>query len=115
MGRALMPVSDVRKSLNDLLGKLDRPIFVTQRGRVKAVLMDYERYEALLDEMDDLRDACNPEIQRAFAEAEAAIKDGVEAAEARGDLVPWEQVKAELGITDDDLRSGEAADDAVQD
>lgn len=71
-----MPVSDVRKTLNELLSTLDRPIFVTARGRVKAVLIDIDSYNALLDEMDDLRDERDPGLRQAMEQARGAYQRG---------------------------------------
>ncbi len=71
-----MPVSDVRKELNELLTTLDRPIFVTTRGRVKAVLIDIDSYNALLDEMDDLRDERDPGLRQAIEKARGASQRG---------------------------------------
>ena len=39
----------MRKELNNLLERLTRPIFVTAHGRVKAVLIDIDEYNGLLD------------------------------------------------------------------
>lgn len=84
MGISTMPVPDLRKKINALLGSPPRPIFVTQRGNVKAVLVDIEPYNELLDEMDDLRDARDAEIQR---EAAAAREAG-----ARAETVPLQTI-----------------------
>jgi len=85
-----MPVSDLRKSINALLHRLGQPIFVTQRGRVKAVLLDIERYNELLDEIEDMRDACDPEVQRQAAEAREE--------RARGETVPLDDVLEKRGL-----------------
>ena len=78
-----------------------------QRGRVRAVLVDVEQYQDLIDELEDLRDACDPELQRAFAEGAALAKD-VDGAIARGDLVPFERAAQELGFDPHDLGEGES-------
>ena len=83
----LMPASDLRKGLHAILENLTRPVFVTQRGRIKAVLLDIDRYNAMMDELEDLHDQCDPEIQRLAAEAHAA--------HARGETVPLEEVLKE--------------------
>lgn len=90
MGISTMPVSDLRKKINALLGSLPRPIFVTQRGHVKAVLVGIERYNELLDELDDLRDASDSEIQR-----EAAL---AREARARGETVPLQDMLDKHGL-----------------
>ena len=63
MSISVVPVSDLRKNINALLSRLARPIFVSQHGRVKAVLLDIERYNEMLDDLEDMRDACDPEVQ----------------------------------------------------
>jgi PHD/YefM family antitoxin component YafN of YafNO toxin-antitoxin module len=86
----MMPVTDVRKSLNGLLERLARPVFVTAHGRVKAVLLDIDEYNGLLDRLDDALDAADPETrQDAF--------DAVTAHES-GDAVPFSVVMAENGL-----------------
>ncbi len=90
MSFATMPVSDLRKNLNALLSRLARPIFVTQHGRVKAVLMDIERYNELMDEIEDMRDACDPEVRR---EAATARED-----RRRGETTPLEDALIEHGL-----------------
>jgi prevent-host-death family protein len=90
MSFSTMPVSDLRKSINAILSRLVRPIFVTQHGRVKAVLMDIEHYNELMDEIDDMRDACDPEVQHAAAAARQARK--------RGETVPLEDAPGKHGL-----------------
>ncbi|MBT3220533.1 MAG: type II toxin-antitoxin system Phd/YefM family antitoxin [Proteobacteria bacterium] len=53
-----------------------RPIILTQRGRSTAVVLDIRRYQALVDELDELRD-----IARGIADADAG--EVVEHDEAR--------------------------------
>jgi prevent-host-death family protein len=76
MSIVTMPVSDVRKELNELLTTLDRPVFVTTRGRVKAVLIDIASYNALLDELDDMRDERDAGLRLAVDKARGAYKRG---------------------------------------
>ncbi len=90
MSFATMPVSDVRKGLNALLLALTQPLFVTQRGRVKAVLLGIDRYNALLDELEDARDDRDPQLARVVAEARTAHQ--------RGQTAPLENVLREYGL-----------------
>jgi PHD/YefM family antitoxin component YafN of YafNO toxin-antitoxin module len=69
---ATMPVSEVRKELNALLSKLTRPLFVTQHGHVRGVLLGIDRYNALVEELEDARDDRDAELARAVAEARTA-------------------------------------------
>jgi prevent-host-death family protein len=71
MAIVTMPVSDVRKSLNNLISDLERPILVTQHGRVKAVLLSIDAYNDVLDELEDARLVADPDFQASVAEARA--------------------------------------------
>jgi len=71
MAIVTMPVSDVRKNLNNLISDLERPILVTQHGRVKAVLMSIDDYNEVLDELEDARLVADPDFQASVAEARA--------------------------------------------
>ena len=77
-----MPVTDVRQQLNALMDRLDRPVFVTARGRVKAVLLDIDTYNSMTDEIDDARLAADPEIRRVVADIDGAYQ--------RGEMIPIE-------------------------
>lgn len=56
------------------------PVYVTRRGRRVAVILDSSDYERMIDELEDTIDR---------AELRAARED---------DYVPWEEVKADLGL-----------------
>lgn len=58
------------------------PVYVTRRGRRVAVIVDAEDYDDLVERAEDVVDR---------AELRAAREED--------DFVPWEQVKAELGLT----------------
>ena len=84
-----MPVSDVRKTLNALMSDLEQPIFITQRGRVKAVLVSQDEYDEMLDYMQDLEDSLDPEIRKAFEDARAGRTE---------DFIPIEEVMRRYGL-----------------
>ncbi|MHB1356127.1 MAG: type II toxin-antitoxin system prevent-host-death family antitoxin [Anaerolineae bacterium] len=84
MSFSIVPVSDLRKNINALLSRLTRPVFVSQHGRVKAVLLDIDRYNEMLDDLEDMRDACDPEIQAAAVQARKSRE--------RGETVPLGEV-----------------------
>lgn len=103
MGIDLKPVSEVRKELNAMLsGPMDHPVYVTQRGRVRGVLLGYHVFERIMDRIEDMLDLCDSELIDDVRRAEMAIKN-VGAAHASGELTTLADLKAEL-----------AADDAVQ-
>ncbi len=90
MAITIMPISDLRRSLAVTVSKLTRPVYITQHGRVKAVLVDIDRYNALLDELEDARDIRDPR----YAELE---KEGW-AAHERGETVPLEDALRKHGL-----------------
>lgn len=66
----ITPVSDFRANAASILEKVRatrRPIVLTQRGRSAAVLLDVGAYQALLEELETLRD---------IRVAEADVADG---------------------------------------
>lgn len=79
-----MAVSDARDHFAELIESTRRsgePIYVTRRGRRVAVILDPEEYERILDDAEDAVDRAD-----------------LHAARAEDDYVPWEEVKAELGL-----------------
>lgn len=75
-------VADARKHLSEVITRTrSEAVFIERRGQRAAVLVSPERYEQLLDALDDADDIA------AFDEAMAE----------EGQNVPWDQVKADLG------------------
>jgi prevent-host-death family protein len=93
----MIPASDLRKHLHRILDALDRPLYITAHGRAKAVLIDIEAYDRMVERMEDLADACDPEVARALSEAKAAPRE---------ELVPLREVLERYGLqrTADDER-----------
>ena len=55
----IVPVSDLRRDAGRLLRQVcegEEPIYITQHGRPKAVLLGYEAYEHLVAQLEDLAD-----------------------------------------------------------
>ena len=65
----ILPISDLRNKAKDVLKRVKRePVVITQCGRPKAVLMDYESYNQMIkrqEALEDVRDALI--IERAIA------------------------------------------------
>jgi prevent-host-death family protein len=81
---AEVAVSEARNHLADLISRVQRsgePLFITRRGEAVAVLVDPVAYGRLLAEAEDAVDR---------AELRAAREDD--------DYVPWDEVKADLGL-----------------
>ncbi len=65
----IKPVTDFRADAAAMLQQVresGRPVVLTQRGRSAAVVLDISSYQALVDELDELRD-----ITRGLADADA--------------------------------------------
>ncbi len=79
-----MAVSAARENLAELIEGTRRsgePVYVTRRGRPVAVILDPDAYEQLLEDAEDAVDRAE-----------------LHAARAEDDYVPWEEVKADLGL-----------------
>ena len=59
MSTRIVTVSDLKTKLGALMAELEEkgvPLFVTQHGKPKAVLVRYDEYEALLSKLEDIED-----------------------------------------------------------
>ena len=77
-------VSEARNRLAEVIEESRRsgePISVTRRGRRVAVILGSEAFDRLVDTADDLDD-----------------RRELEAARSDDDYVPWDEVKAALGL-----------------
>jgi prevent-host-death family protein len=86
----VVAISDAKQHLGALVDRAHlahEPVFLTKRGRRVAALVDAELFERMLERLEDVEDA---------EAAEAARR---EMAETAALPVPWEEVKAELGLT----------------
>ena len=81
-----IPVSELREQLSAVIDEHaihGKAIKLTRHGQPVAVLMGYEAFEALLNDLDDADD------YRALAEYDASEEH---------DTIPWELAKKDLGI-----------------
>ena len=79
-----MAVSEAREHLAEVIDSTQRtgePVYLTRRGRPVAVVIDPIVFEKLLNDAEDALDR-----------AELAM------ARDEDDYIPWEQVKADLGL-----------------
>ncbi|TSD58403.1 type II toxin-antitoxin system Phd/YefM family antitoxin [Aeromicrobium piscarium] len=84
-----MTVSDARARLADVVERARieaDPVFLTRRGRRVAAVVDADHFDRLVEAAEDLADI------RAAAAARAEMEESGEAS------IPWEQVKADLGL-----------------
>ena len=75
-------IAEARKNFSDVVTRAkDEAVFIERRGKRAAVIISPERYEQMMDALDDAEDAA------AFDQAMAE----------EGENIPWAQVKADLG------------------
>ena len=75
-------VADARNNFSDVIDKSrDEAIFIERRGQRAAVVISPERYEQMMDALEESEDVA------AFDEAMAE----------EGPNIPWAQAKADLG------------------
>jgi len=77
-------VSEARSRLAEIIDQARRsrePVYVTRRGRRVAVIVDPDLYDEIVEDAEDTID-----------------RRELEAARDEDDYVPWEQVKADLGL-----------------
>lgn len=81
---AELALSDARDRLGEVIDQARRsgePIFVTLGGRRVAVIVGAEAFEQLVDAAD-----------------EAIDREELQAARVENEYVPWDEVKADLGL-----------------
>jgi prevent-host-death family protein len=79
-----IPVSEAREHLADVIEKVTRtgePLTLTRRGRPVAVVVDPAVFQQLLDDAEDALD-----------------RAALASSRQEEDSIPWEQVKADLGL-----------------
>jgi antitoxin YefM len=82
LGEDIQPVSDFRAHASAMLKQTrdsGRPIVLTQRGRSAAVLIDIAAYQALLDEVEELRSVCEglADVEAGRIVSHEDVKQGV--------------------------------------
>lgn len=87
---ATMNVSDARGQLGALIDRAcssHQPVYIARRGRRVAAIIDADDLDRLIDLAEDMEDIRAAEHAREEMRATAAT------------AIPWEEVKAELGLT----------------
>jgi prevent-host-death family protein len=85
-----LTVSEARRQLASIIDRArseHEPVYLARRGRRVAAVIDADDLDRVLDLAEDMAD---------IRAAEAARAEMRETAEAP---IPWEQVKADLGLT----------------
>lgn len=84
-GMSNVSVADARKNFSDVITRAKaEAVFIERRGQPAAVVISPERYERLMEALEEAEEA---EDAAAFDEAMAE----------EGSNIPWAQVKADLG------------------
>ncbi|MBT8160736.1 MULTISPECIES: type II toxin-antitoxin system Phd/YefM family antitoxin [Arthrobacter] len=79
---SVVSAAEARNHFSELIGLSEtEPVFIEKRGHTAAVLISPERYERMLEALEDAEDA---------ASFDAAMAE-------EGPNIPWVQVKADLG------------------
>jgi len=77
-----IPISEAREKLAEAVDTArGEAVFIERYGRPAAVLVSSERYEELVEALEEVED---------IAAFDAAMAE-------EGENIPWEQVKADLG------------------
>ncbi len=83
----LISVAELRAALADVLDRIqtrERPLYVTQRGQARAVLISVKKFEALLEHIEWLDDSVE------------ALKARIEGFEGKTKTRSWDTVKRDL-------------------
>ncbi len=59
MSIKILPISDLRRQASEIIDAIQETsdaVYITQHGRPAVVLVDYERYEQMLQDLEDLTD-----------------------------------------------------------
>ena len=78
MATEIVTVSELKAKLASIVAQLEAegvPVYVTQHGKPKAVLVQYQEYEALLEKLEDLEDTLAMEQALASPQEEAVSLD----------------------------------------
>ena len=65
MSTKILPISDLRRQANEVINSVretNDAVYITQHGRPVVVLVDYERYEQLQQDLEDLTDQLSLEV-----------------------------------------------------
>jgi prevent-host-death family protein len=81
-----MTVSEARDHFAEVVETArTEPVYLARHGRRTVVIVSADRYDALVEAQEDAED---------IAAADSAIAE----VEGGADTIPWEQVKADLGL-----------------
>ena len=79
MSVTIIPTSEVRNRIAWVINRArstGEPVFITRYSRPEAVLLSYERYQAMMDLLEDREDETDSELGRRVAEGRAAYERG---------------------------------------
>ena len=79
MGVTILPTSEVRDKMASILKRLRKtgePVFITRYSKAEAVLLPVERYNAMLDLLEDREDELDSALGRRIQEERQAYARG---------------------------------------
>ncbi|MBU0511200.1 MAG: type II toxin-antitoxin system Phd/YefM family antitoxin [Chloroflexi bacterium] len=85
MTTKIIPISDLRRKTSEVIREVREggdAIYVTQHGRPSVVLVNYEAYEAIQAQLEDIADL-------------ASLKEAVNETDR-----PYDEIMSELGLPD---------------
>jgi len=91
MGVTILPTSEVRDKIASILKRLretGEPVFITRYSKAEAVLLPVERYNAMMDLLEDREDELDTALGRRIQEERQAY--------ARGEGRDFESFVAEI-------------------
>ena len=86
MSTNIIPISDLRRKAGQVIKALhesNEAIYITQHGRPVAVLVDYEKYEALLAQLEEFLQKQSP-VKYSIAEGKSTFSTLADMAEDLG-------------------------------
>lgn len=89
--KTTLPISEARKRIFEIAEEVQKPgvyYVLTEKGRPKAVMLSYEEYDSLMENLEILTD---PKVFARIKKAEEEFE--------RGEYVSWEEAKRQLGWT----------------
>ena len=115
MGTKIMPISDLRRKTSDVVASVREggdAVYITQHGRPVVVMVDYERYERLVAQLEELSDRASLQAAAAEPSHPSSAQRHPTVAPPASSLNAWKDLMPE-GCGGDALADTEALYDEV--
>jgi prevent-host-death family protein len=113
MGTKIMPISDLRRKTSDVVASVREggdAVYITQHGRPVVVMVDYEHYERLVAQLEELSDRASLQAAAAGPSRPSSAQRYPTVAPLASSLNAWKDLMPE-GCGGDALADTEALDD----